>query len=359
MLTSFHQSALPTALLLRLAGIGRIAACSTDYPGALLDVRIPEPADEPEPVRMLRIVAAAGYRLPAGDAGELAITMPLPEFGVALPADYLVLHAWAAAPARTCSPEVWSGIVAELSAGRLAAGADRGPAEAAGTARLAAAATGPVSDLGGQLDLAQLAAVLQRARAVVVGNTGPAHLAAAVGTPVVSLFAPVVPAARWAPFTRSACAAGRSACRLRRQPGAPLPGRRASLPGLDHRRPGAGRARPARRASAVGAGGDPMRILLWHVHGSWTTAFVQGSHDYFVPVTPDRGPYGLGRARTWQWPSSVVELPPAELADTDFDLVLLQRPEELELCRRWLRRTPGRRAAGDLPGAQHAGRRSR
>jgi ADP-heptose:LPS heptosyltransferase len=35
---------------------------------------------------------------------------------------------------------------------------------------------------------------------VVAGNTGPAHLAAAVGTPVVSLFAPVVPAARWAPY---------------------------------------------------------------------------------------------------------------------------------------------------------------
>ena len=84
-----------------------------------------------------------------------------------------------------------------------------------------------------------------------------------------------------------------------------------------------------------------MRILLWHVHGSWTTAFVQGRHDYLVPVTPDRGPYGLGRARTWQWPSSVVELSPAELADADVDLVLLQRPEELELARRWLGRTPG------------------
>jgi ADP-heptose:LPS heptosyltransferase len=35
---------------------------------------------------------------------------------------------------------------------------------------------------------------------VVVGNTGPAHLAAAVGTPVVSLFAPVVPAVRWRPW---------------------------------------------------------------------------------------------------------------------------------------------------------------
>jgi ADP-heptose:LPS heptosyltransferase len=34
----------------------------------------------------------------------------------------------------------------------------------------------------------------------VVGNTGPAHLAAAVGTPVVSLYAPTVPAVRWRPW---------------------------------------------------------------------------------------------------------------------------------------------------------------
>jgi hypothetical protein len=84
-----------------------------------------------------------------------------------------------------------------------------------------------------------------------------------------------------------------------------------------------------------------MNILLWHLHGSWTTAFVQGRHTYLLPVTPDRGPYGLGRARTWQWPSSVLELSPAELAGAEVDLVLLQRPEELELARQWLRRTPG------------------
>jgi ADP-heptose:LPS heptosyltransferase len=46
----------------------------------------------------------------------------------------------------------------------------------------------------------QLAGVLAGAEAVVVGNTGAAHLAAAVGTPVVSLFAPVVPAVRWRPY---------------------------------------------------------------------------------------------------------------------------------------------------------------
>jgi ADP-heptose:LPS heptosyltransferase len=55
-------------------------------------------------------------------------------------------------------------------------------------------------DLGGRTSLAGLAAVLCAAAAVVVGNTGPAHLAAAVGTPVVSLFAPTVPAERWAPY---------------------------------------------------------------------------------------------------------------------------------------------------------------
>jgi ADP-heptose:LPS heptosyltransferase len=55
-------------------------------------------------------------------------------------------------------------------------------------------------DLGGATSMAELAEVLAGADCVVVGNTGPAHLAAAVGTPVVSLFAPTVPAARWRPW---------------------------------------------------------------------------------------------------------------------------------------------------------------
>lgn len=55
-------------------------------------------------------------------------------------------------------------------------------------------------DLGGATTFAEMAALLAGAAAVVVGNTGPAHLAAAVGTPVVSLFAPTVPAIRWAPY---------------------------------------------------------------------------------------------------------------------------------------------------------------
>lgn len=85
-----------------------------------------------------------------------------------------------------------------------------------------------------------------------------------------------------------------------------------------------------------------MRILLWHVHGSWTTALVQGDHEYLVPVLPGRGPDGRGRAQTWDWPASVVEVAPSELGDAEVDVVLLQRPEELEhLAPEWLRRRPG------------------
>lgn len=85
-----------------------------------------------------------------------------------------------------------------------------------------------------------------------------------------------------------------------------------------------------------------MRILLWHVHGSWTTAFVRGDHEYFMPVLPDRGADGRGRARTWRWPDNVIELAPERLRDLQLDAVLLQRPHELELAERWLGRVPGR-----------------
>jgi hypothetical protein len=88
-----------------------------------------------------------------------------------------------------------------------------------------------------------------------------------------------------------------------------------------------------------------MRVLLWHVHGSWTTAFVQGRHDYLLPVTPDRGPDGRGRAQTWTWPSSAREVPVDRLRAEEVDVVVLQRPEDEHLAASWLGRTPGR----DLP----------
>jgi hypothetical protein len=92
-----------------------------------------------------------------------------------------------------------------------------------------------------------------------------------------------------------------------------------------------------------------VKVLLWHVHGSWTTSFVQGEHEYLLPVVVgpggERGPDGLGRARTWNWPASAREVTPEQLRGTDVDVVVLQRMSELALVREWLGRTPGR----DLP----------
>lgn len=90
-----------------------------------------------------------------------------------------------------------------------------------------------------------------------------------------------------------------------------------------------------------------MRVLLWHVHGSYTTALVQGPHTYLLPVVEGRGPDGRGRAQTWQWPDAAQEITAAECADTDVDVVVLQRPHELEhLAEQWL---GGRRPGRDVP----------
>jgi hypothetical protein len=85
-----------------------------------------------------------------------------------------------------------------------------------------------------------------------------------------------------------------------------------------------------------------VRILCWHVHAAWMTSFVQGAHEYYVPVLPDRGADGKGRAQTYDWPGTVTELGPDQLRDTEFDAVVLQRPHELELFARWTGRAPGR-----------------
>ena len=208
-LTSFHQSPLPLALLLRLAGVVRITGASVDYAGSLLDVRL-RPGetldeDQPEPERARRIAEAAGFASPAGDDGRLAVEPgeAARAAAVALLAEtvgdapFVVVHPGAAVPSRAWSVDRNRETVEALaSAGWIVV-----VTGAAAEAPMARAVAGRVGvDLSGRTDLGVLAVVLERAAAVVTGNTGPAHLAAAVGTPVVSLFSPVVPASRWAPY---------------------------------------------------------------------------------------------------------------------------------------------------------------
>lgn len=86
-----------------------------------------------------------------------------------------------------------------------------------------------------------------------------------------------------------------------------------------------------------------MRVLLWHVHGGWTDAFVRGDHEYLLPTTPARDGWGLGRGgRPWD---RAIEVAPEDLAEAGVDVVVLQRPDELAEVERLLRRRPGR----DLP----------
>ncbi|GAA4023874.1 glycosyltransferase family 9 protein [Allokutzneria multivorans] len=193
-LTSFHQSPLPLALLLRLAGLPRIAATSVDYAGSLLDIRLREDEDIPEAVRALNVAQAAGFALPIDDDGLLRVKVP-PKFDG--PHGYVVVHPGASVPARAWAPSLCAETVVALVEAGHHVFVTGGPGERELTARVAG---DHGVDLGGLTSFAELAGVLAGAEAVVVGNTGPAHLAAAVGTPVVSLFSPVVPASRWAPY---------------------------------------------------------------------------------------------------------------------------------------------------------------
>ncbi|KOV21795.1 glycosyl transferase [Streptomyces sp. XY152] len=196
-LTSFHQSPLPTALLLRLAGVRCIAADSEDHPGSLLDVRHHRAPRAHEAEAALDLAEAAGF--PRVDDGRLRVLPPpatgaLTGFGEG---EYVVVHPGASVPARAWSPDRCAQAVRELAAVGRRVAVTGGAGERDLTAYVAG---GRAVDLGGRTGAAELAGVLAGAACVVTGNTGPAHLAAAVGTPVVSLFAPVVPAERWRPY---------------------------------------------------------------------------------------------------------------------------------------------------------------
>ncbi|MGV0775378.1 glycosyltransferase family 9 protein [Mycolicibacterium elephantis] len=225
--TSFHQSPLPLALICRMASVGWIGAISEDYPGTLLNLRHHVEDGVPEPERALSLVRAAGCELPAGDDGRLCVRTPpqLPRTLAEKLGDtpYVVFHPGAAVPARRPTAVRSAGMVAALTAAghRVVVTGDESERD------LTAAVAGDAAiDLGGYTSLATLAAVYARARVVIAPNTGPAHLAAAVGVPVVSLFAPVVPAEQWLPYGPNVIRLGdqHAPCRLTRARSCPVDG---------------------------------------------------------------------------------------------------------------------------------------
>lgn len=194
--TSFHQSPLPLALLLRMAGVARIGAISVDYPGSLLDVRHRVDDDVHEVERALSLARAMGYSLPADDDGRLAMKGLAPIPPVAR-SPYVVVHPGATVAARAWFPERNAQLVEALAN----AGVNVVVTGSADERELTAFVAGNYGrDLGGRTTFMEFASVVRDASAMVCGNTAAAHVAAAVGTPVVSIFPPTIPALRFHPW---------------------------------------------------------------------------------------------------------------------------------------------------------------
>jgi ADP-heptose:LPS heptosyltransferase len=193
-LTSFHQSPLPLALLLRMAGVPLIGAICEDYPGSLLDVRHHVDDDLHEVWRGLSLAQAMGFALAEDDDDRLRVLRP---GGYPPGTGHVVVHPGASVPARAWAPERHAALVRALAREGRRVIVTGGPHERALTRHVAGTRA---LDLGGRTSMGEFADVLAGAACLVTGNTGPAHLAAAVRTPVVSLFAPTVPVQRWHPW---------------------------------------------------------------------------------------------------------------------------------------------------------------
>ena len=199
-------------------------------PGAVtppdLDDWLPYPFHRQEADRHLDLMALLGA--PPVDDGHLELPLTpedeLEAAALGLPAGrYVVLHPGASVPARAAPAELFRDVCRELSLAGAVVVVTGAPDERDLTAYVAGAGG---ADRGGRTDLAELAGVLAGAEAVVVANTGPAHLAAAVGTPVVSLFAPTVSLRRWAPYAVPSVVLGdqRAPCAGTRATTCPVPG---------------------------------------------------------------------------------------------------------------------------------------
>lgn len=74
-----------------------------------------------------------------------------------------------------------------------------------------------------------------------------------------------------------------------------------------------------------------LKILIWHVHGSYLNALTRVEHDWYLPVKPDRSPGHIGKGETFDHPDWVREVPAEHIGDLDLDLIIFQSPRNLEV----------------------------
>lgn len=196
------QSALPAALLCRLAGIPLRLAHSRENPYELLTHWVPDTevcaaGMRHEVRRQLDLVRSVGFhagdervqfRYPAADV--LAMRRKFVQAGGDLLRPYVVVHPGATAASRRYPGERF-GVAAQAVVDEtgcqvvFTGGAEEAQAIAQAHSRMDA----PGVSLAGQLSLGELAALIAGAQVIVCNNSGPVHIAAAVGTPVAVLYA--------------------------------------------------------------------------------------------------------------------------------------------------------------------------
>lgn len=199
--TVFSQSALPPAMLCLLAGIPlRLAHCH-ENPYQLLTDWIPDPEPHAtvrhEVRRQLDLVASVGCRtdnptlsLQISGRTRAAASHVLKTWGLREDRPCVVIHPGATAPSRRYPPENFAVAAEKLALHwecQIVFTGSSDEKELIGGIRSAMGA--PSVSLCGLIDIEQLAAVIQEADVLVSNNTGPVHIAAAVGTPVVDLYA--------------------------------------------------------------------------------------------------------------------------------------------------------------------------
>jgi lipopolysaccharide heptosyltransferase II len=199
--TTYSQSPLPSAMMCYLAGIPlRLAHCR-ENPYQLLTDWIPDPEPEKtvrhEVQRQLDLVASIGcetqdkhlsFRVREND--RQAVRQRLDAIGIAPDRRWILCHPGATAASRRYPAAHWAAAIRALVD---QSGIDvvlTGSAEESDLIeQIRSAAGAPVHSLAGQLTLGELGAAISLAAVVISNNTGPAHMAAAIGTPIVDLYA--------------------------------------------------------------------------------------------------------------------------------------------------------------------------
>ncbi|GAA6624072.1 glycosyltransferase [Scytonema sp. NUACC26] len=67
-----------------------------------------------------------------------------------------------------------------------------------------------------------------------------------------------------------------------------------------------------------------MRILTWHIHGSYLYYLTQSPHEFYLPVKPERPEGYGGRLGGLPWSDNVRDIPASEVKNLQVDCILFQ-----------------------------------